>query len=91
MKGWKDNNCLTGKALSLAGIVEKFSNIILDINECIEGTHLCEESCENTNGSYTCICNDKNRILANDKMNCLGNNNFKLILCMHIIIICTDL
>ncbi len=43
-----------------------------DINECIEGTHLCEESCENTNGSYTCICNDDNTVIANDQNSCLG-------------------
>ena len=45
---------------------------ITDINECIEGTHLCEETCENTNGSYTCLCNDDNTVIANDENNCLG-------------------
>ena len=30
--------------------------IQLDINECINGSHLCEHNCYNTNGSYVCDC-----------------------------------
>jgi len=28
----------------------------LDINECITG-HLCQQNCNNTEGSYQCYCN----------------------------------
>ena len=28
-----------------------------EINECIEGTQLCEHNCINTPGSYNCSCN----------------------------------
>ena len=28
----------------------------LDINECLNDTHLCEHNCYNTNGSYVCDC-----------------------------------
>lgn len=32
--------------------------LLLDINECVEGTHLCDQhqSCLNTNGSFECHC-----------------------------------
>ncbi|XP_071150207.1 fibrillin-2-like [Mytilus edulis] len=40
--GWKGDNCES------------------DINECLTNTTICQTNsmCENTNGSYVCICND---------------------------------
>ena len=29
---------------------------LIDINECLNDTHLCEHNCYNTNGSYVCDC-----------------------------------
>ena len=31
---------------------------MLDINECTENTHDCQEVCNNNDGSFTCSCND---------------------------------
>ncbi len=35
------------------------TNIVLDVNECAESTHNCNENstCRNTEGSYLCPCN----------------------------------
>ena len=30
--------------------------LLIDINECLNGTHYCEHNCYNTNGSYVCDC-----------------------------------
>jgi hypothetical protein len=48
-------------------------HISLDIDECMEGTQLCEvyDSCINTNGSYECSCNEPD-VLASDGHRCLG-------------------
>ncbi len=43
----------------------------LDINECLEGTHDCEQNCINTDGSYTCSCNPGFVINA-DRRGCNG-------------------
>ena len=31
---------------------------LVDINECVEGTHNCEQICSNTEGSFTCSCRE---------------------------------
>ena len=28
----------------------------VDVNECSEGTHVCQGVCDNTLGSYQCMC-----------------------------------
>ena len=48
-----------------------------DMNECIDGTHRCEQICRNTPGSYTCSCN-AGYILANDRHGCTSKT-FNLI------------
>ena len=30
--------------------------IIVDIDECVTGTHSCQQRCINTEGSYNCFC-----------------------------------
>ena len=32
--------------------------ILIDIDECIDGTHGCSQICRNNIGSYSCLCND---------------------------------
>ena len=46
-------------------------NIIffLDINECAEGTHLCDQTCTNSIGSYSCSCGP-NYQLASNRLSC---------------------
>ena len=36
-----------------------------EIHECNEGLHLCEHSCINTAGSYTCACNTGYTLASN--------------------------
>lgn len=43
----------------------------IDINECTRNTGMCEDTCENTEGSYICVCNN-GRALAADGHNCTG-------------------
>ena len=31
--------------------------LYIDINECAQGTDLCEQDCHNVPGSYLCSCN----------------------------------
>ena len=33
-----------------------FISVVSDINECTNGTDLCEHNCYNTDGSYVCDC-----------------------------------
>lgn len=34
----------------------------MDVNECAAGTHTCSQVCTNTNGSYSCSCNEGFRL-----------------------------
>ena len=45
--------------------------VVLDIDECANGTHSCDVNalCNNTQGSYNCKCKDGFR---GDGMNCTG-------------------
>ena len=51
-----DMNLLEEIAMVTVATIIKFSFIYLDINECLNDTHLCEHNCYNTNGSYVCDC-----------------------------------
>ena len=44
-----------------------------DINECTEGTDNCQQTCTNTDGSFTCDCDTGFR-LATDGHNCNGQS-----------------
>ena len=53
-----------------------------DIDECLAGTHLCNQTCTNNIGSYTCGCTPGYQ-LDEDGFNCEGisaNNNGSLLL-----------
>ena len=45
----------------------------LDIDECETGQHTCEHSCNNTEGSYTCYCDDGFRLNTENNHGCDGN------------------
>ena len=47
------------------------STFLLDINECSEKTDNCETFCLNSDGSFSCYCNDGD-VLANDASRCLS-------------------
>ena len=47
-------------------------NIFSDINECINDNGHCEHICINTNGNYSCSCQDGYSLDINEK-NCTGN------------------
>ena len=51
---------------------------ISDINECTNGTNLCEHNCYNTNGSYVCDCEPGyqllNELTCSDINECDTNN-----------------
>lgn len=47
--------------------------LLLDIDECTDGTSGCEQICNNTVGSYMCVCNTTYN-LALDLHSCLGKS-----------------
>ena len=53
--------------------------IHIDINECEENIHICGlHGCNNTNGSYECICNNGYELDDTGKA-CTGNNTSRII------------
>ena len=49
----------------------------IDIDECVEGTHTCAQTCTNVAGSYTCSCDPGYRI-ASDSRQCDGEHYYDL-------------
>lgn len=45
--------------------------VFLDLDECVEQTHLCQQACENTLGSYRCRCNPGFQ-LSPDRTSCFS-------------------
>jgi diaminopimelate epimerase len=39
--------------------------VIIDIDECTEGTAGCAQMCTNQDGSYSCSCGSGYRLVAN--------------------------
>ena len=60
--GYEENSSGTcvgkEKYSSVSGVYAKCINILLtsDIDECLAGIDLCEQTCTNTPGSYECSC-----------------------------------
>lgn len=54
---------------------------LADIDECANGTDLCEytPTCVNTIGSYNCSCISDNEVLALDEHRCLGENQYSAV------------
>ena len=46
--------------------------VCIDVNECVEGSAQCSQSCTNTAGSYVCGCSD-GYYLDTDGYTCNGN------------------
>jgi hypothetical protein len=46
-------------------------HIIIDVDECSEGSDNCAQNCTDTDGSYGCSCGSGYR-LANDSQGCDG-------------------
>jgi len=53
-----------------------------DINECLLGTHNCEQLCSNTPGSFTCSCRS-GYILNNDGQTCRVSELNQISICMY--------
>ena len=49
---------------------------LLDINECIKGTDICDHNCTNTNGSYTCHCEEG--FILKDEYSCLCPSGYEV-------------
>ena len=59
-----------------------------DIDECNNGTHNCSQICTNTNGSFTCGCNN-GYLLNIDEVTCNGMQiNLICNTCLHLHIMC---
>ena len=56
-----------------------------DMEVCIDGTHNCSQTCANTNGSFTCGCNN-GYLLDFDEVTC--NGMYKMCIYIHIAIHC---
>ena len=45
--------------------------LFLDIDEC--SSNVCSDGCENSEGSYRCLC-PRGKVLGTDRKNCHGMN-----------------
>ena len=43
----------------------------IDVDECSEGSHNCDQICTNTDGSFTCSCEPGFK-LSTDRKSCIG-------------------
>ena len=57
-------------------------SLLPDVNECLDGSHLCAQTCVNTEGSYVCSCGTGYR-LNNDGLNCSGTVGSTIMLKGH--------
>ena len=46
-------------------------NIIIDVDECEEGLHKCNQKCRDFTGRYECSCNDGYQLTI-DNYTCYG-------------------
>ena len=54
-----------------------------DHNECLSGTHVCEQLCENSHGAYTCSCKNGYRLATANNRTCDGINTVNI---MHLML-----
>ena len=47
--------------------------IYSDVDECSDGTHVCTQTCTNTNGSFICGCKS-GYLLDTDEFTCNGKH-----------------
>lgn len=52
------------------------SRYFLDVDECLEGTSVCEDVCINREGSYSCECSGLGFKLSWDLASCSGKTVF---------------
>lgn len=67
---WADHrsrNC-ANRAAGLYDVRLRFVLFVVDIDEC--ATEICDQGCENQQGSYRCFCNQGYRNRSDSK--CLG-------------------
>ena len=50
-----------------------FDVIVADINECESMNGMCEQLCEDTDGSYVCLCEDGYVQSQENPLHCTGN------------------
>lgn len=53
-------------------------NLLLDVDECLEGTSGCEHLCNNTVGSFKCSCRHGYK-LDYDRKSCTGSYNIVIV------------
>ena len=61
-----------------------YLSIILDINECVQGSAGCSHNCTNTAGSFYCTCMEGYELESNN-LTCKGNG----VLCLWYIAWCS--
>lgn len=59
------------------GLCLKMVLLLIDIDECSEGTDGCAQRCSNTIGSYTCSCNAGYTPTSNGRV-CRGEETYNL-------------
>lgn len=47
--------------------------VLLDIDECSNDNHGCDQVCTNTPGAYQCSCSNHSYQLSSDGKTCIGN------------------
>jgi hypothetical protein len=77
--------CYTGSYDTKVPCKYLYYLLYIDINECTEGIHQCQQTCQNMIGSYTCGCSD-GFMLGNDRRSCSGKTLLSIIT-----IICIEL
>lgn len=60
--------------------------IVLDVDECLESGTMCAFRCQNTLGSFHCICPQGYRI-ADDGQHCVGETCFSYTLSLLYILL----
>ncbi len=46
---------------------------LIDVNECLEASSVCDQLCTNNIGSFTCSCNTGYQLSDSDYKTCFGN------------------